>query len=229
MTAPSPKVGGAIRSGCNNNNGTSRWLLAEQPKPAVSVASSADDSHGRLLASWTPAAAAGGDERTTSLYDASLGGAGATRSEFPEAGASGFAGSSAAAAAAPKSASLYQDVLLSGHSAAVTTCCWYPSDCGMFLTGGMDSRVVAWDTASFLPAYAWATEGAVYCVDMHPSCSATGACRSLLVTTRRGLWARPLQRGPIRLRWRSTAVLVKVACCPVSPETADLLCARAGA
>jgi WD40 repeat protein len=199
MTAPSQKVGGAVCSACNDSLGRYWWLPAAQPELAGSehvVVSSADDSHGRLLASWTPAAAAGGDERTTSLYDASLGGAGgAPRSERSAAGTNGIAGSSAGAAAAPMSASLYQDVLLSGHSAAVTTCCWYPSDCGIFLTGGMDSRVVAWDTASFLPAYAWATEGAVYCVDMHPSCSATGACRSLRVTTRCGPWARCVAKG----------------------------------
>jgi WD40 repeat protein len=50
----------------------------------------------------------------------------------------------------------------------VSVCKWYPHDNGLFITGGSDGRVVAWDTNRLQPAFAWAMDGPVYCVDMSP-------------------------------------------------------------
>lgn len=111
-----------------------------------------------LLASWcTSAAPAGSSAASIGLA------AGARRITAAYAA---ITGDSSTVSDASRGGSLYSDVQVPGHSAAVTTCCWYPADCGLFLTGGMDSRIVAWDARAFLPAFAWSVEGPVYCIDM---------------------------------------------------------------
>lgn len=119
-----------------------------------------------LLASWCPAPAPAGSSA------ASIGlAAGARR---VTAAYAAITGDPSTVSGASRGSSLYSDVQVPGHSAAVTTCCWYPSDCGLFLTGGMDSRIVAWDARAFLPAFAWSVEGPVYCIDMR-TMGSTGA------------------------------------------------------
>ncbi len=44
---------------------------------------------------------------------------------------------------------LYRGRASGGHSAAVSSACWYAVDSGLFFTGGMDRRLLAWDSNRF--------------------------------------------------------------------------------
>ena len=50
------------------------------------------------------------------------------------------------------------------HDNSISSVQWYSVDTGMFLTGGFDARVIAWDTNSFLPAFSWKLDDKVYCL-----------------------------------------------------------------
>jgi hypothetical protein len=54
------------------------------------------------------------------------------------------------------------------HRGAVMAAGWYPADAGMFLSGGVDGRVHAWDTRRFAPASTFTALAAVNCVAMSP-------------------------------------------------------------
>lgn len=136
---------------------THRLLLATDTKAGVHLYDCAAREE-PLLATWNPAAAPAGSST------ASLGLAAGARRISPA--YSALTGNVSTVSDTSGSSSLYSDVQVPGHSAAVTTCCWYPADCGLFLTGGMDARIVAWDARAFLPAFAWSVEGPVYCIDM---------------------------------------------------------------
>ena len=57
---------------------------------------------------------------------------------------------------------------VAGHGGAVSSVQWYPVDTGLFVTGGFDSRVVAWDANSFQPAFSWPLDGSVYSLAASP-------------------------------------------------------------
>lgn len=89
-----------------------------------------------------------------------------------------LASSAAPAAAAAASRQLYGDVALPRHDAAITALSWYGADAGLFLTGGMDGRLLAWDAARFAPAFSWEADGPVYCVDLRDGVGSPG-CASI--------------------------------------------------
>eukprot|EP00873_Tetraselmis_striata_P037521 jgi/Tetstr1/457785/TSEL_044330.t1 len=59
-----------------------------------------------------------------------------------------------------------------GHSRSVSTCCWYPVDTGLFVTGSFDQTVKLWDTNQMVPACEWAMPCKIYNVAMSPLASA---------------------------------------------------------
>ena len=42
------------------------------------------------------------------------------------------------------------------HTKIASAVAWFTGDTGLFITGGFDGRVIAWDTLRFEPAFAWA-------------------------------------------------------------------------
>jgi DNA excision repair protein ERCC-8 len=58
-----------------------------------------------------------------------------------------------------------------GHSASVSSCCWYPVDTGLFVTGSYDHTVKLWDTNCMAAACEWAMPSKVYNVAMSPLAS----------------------------------------------------------
>lgn len=62
--------------------------------------------------------------------------------------------------------------IVSGHTNSVTCVAWYTHDTGMFVTGGFDSRLIAWDASRCTPAFAWQLDGKVFDAAMSPvACS----------------------------------------------------------
>lgn len=55
-----------------------------------------------------------------------------------------------------------------GHTASASCVAWYPHDTGLFVTGGFDSRLIAWDTNRFTPAFAFGLDGRVFDCAMSP-------------------------------------------------------------
>jgi WD40 repeat protein len=69
--------------------------------------------------------------------------------------------------------SIYSDVRIPVHTSAVTTVAWYGVDCGLFVSGGIDGLILAWDSQRMLPAYSWKADNAVYCIDTREDASST--------------------------------------------------------
>ena len=76
--------------------------------------------------------------------------------------------SSSAAAAAANA----DGTSIAGHTSAVSCVQWYPVDAGLFVTGGFDGRVLAWDPNTFEPTYGWQMDGASghCCLSYPPLC-----------------------------------------------------------
>eukprot|EP01138_Halocafeteria_seosinensis_P014214 gb/GECG01014513.1/.p1 GENE.gb/GECG01014513.1/~~gb/GECG01014513.1/.p1 ORF type:complete len:580 (+),score=60.34 gb/GECG01014513.1/:1-1740(+) len=53
-----------------------------------------------------------------------------------------------------------------GHAATVSSVTWYTVDNGLFLTGGSDRRILAWDTNAFAPVFQFRALGQVHDTSM---------------------------------------------------------------
>eukprot|EP00961_Rhodomonas_salina_P142300 1916409-Rhodomonas_salina.1 len=53
-----------------------------------------------------------------------------------------------------------------GHNFAVTGVSWYPNDTGLFVSGGFDKAVKAWDTNRAEVAFTFPMPDKVHCVQM---------------------------------------------------------------